>query len=178
MKIYYYIPSFIKKEQIPDDYLFLDYDLNRLDNIKDRDVLCSELSDVNGKFNEIRINILDYIPKEQIDFDFCQASRKLNKEGICIVHIFNKKYKNSILQIIEKYFKEIKFHKKENIFLLKEPLISNCSFKYKTIKTSDIISKKNLCFKTRKGIFSPDKIDLATQILLKEKIDVNNKKNP
>lgn len=145
----------------------IDYDLFQLGRAGAALSRCAELNDVIQHCERLIINLPKYVPLAQTRLDICAASRILFPSGHLFVVTPRKSGGKRVADILHQAFKSVvDVGKKPRVFECMGPLYRNCVVPLTSIEYLDSASQRHIQFLTRRGLFSPDRIDPGTRLLL------------
>ena len=145
----------------------VDYDLAELHQSGAGESRCCELADIDRNLHRIIVNLPKFVPFSQIEQDICAASRVLSPTGELCLLVPAKSGHKRIAALLETFFAEVKHRSgPPHPFLCRQPLPRSHKIHYNSINYSDPVSGRTLRFKTRPGLFSHQRIDTGTGLLL------------
>jgi len=130
--------------------------------------MCCELSDVSEVSGNIAINILPYIPKQQLLYDLQSAAYLLKENHSLAINATNRKTNNYVHRLLSSVFEEIMSGAGYNGWICKKAIKTDVvdplfiEFSY-----YDPATDKNIVLCGRSGLFASGRVDIGTNLLLK-----------
>lgn len=161
---YYFEPSGIEPTQ-----MLVDWDWIRLHSSTfNGPKICCELADVSEVSGNIAINILPYIPKQQLLYDLQAAAHLLEDKHSLAVNVTNRKINKYVHRLLSTVFEDIMagtgyngwICKKAKKTVVVDPLFIDFIY-------YDPATDKNIVLCGRSGLFATGRVDVGTDLLLK-----------
>jgi 16S rRNA (guanine1207-N2)-methyltransferase len=161
----------------PATSLVVDYDLSRLHKLHPHNWKCAELEDLVGPYERVLIQVSRFDSLQQVKRDVYAASRILSADGGLRVAVPPKSGAKRIASDLKEVFVRVEAVKTAGYTLLmcNEPIPRQFPEDPAYVEYYDAASECSLSFLVRPGIFSAERIDVGTELLLKTVQPVNEK---
>jgi 16S rRNA G1207 methylase RsmC len=148
--------------------LLVDYDLTRLSRMGASNWKCAELEDIAGPYRRVLIQVAQFDSLQQVKRDMYAASRMLSLTGELRVAIPPKSGAKRIKSDAQQVFAKVETVKTAGLTLLicREPTPQPFPDEPSYIEYQDPSAGRRLKFMVRPGVFSAERIDMGTQLLL------------
>ena len=152
----------------PAETLIVDYDLPRLCKIRTDRWQCAELEDLVGPYKRVLIQVAQFDSLQQVKRDVYAASRILTPNGELRVTVPPKSGAKRITSDLHQVFRTVEVTKSvgRSLLICREPAPQPFPEETTQLEYLDPISERTLKFLVRPGIFSSEKIDTGTAVLL------------
>jgi len=151
----------------PNSVLAIDYDLAHLQTASPANGRLAELYDVADCFERLVVNLPRYEPMAQMHLDICAAARVLSPTGRLWYIMPDKSGHTRVQAMLHECFGEVTVRsRRPRLFECTRPIVGTCTVPRQSIDCYDSASGQGLIFATRPGLFSADKVDRGTRLLL------------
>jgi 16S rRNA G1207 methylase RsmC len=162
----------------PTETLIVDYDLSRLGKLGPGRSQCAELEDLRGPYERVLIQVAQFDSLQQVKRDVYAASRILSPNGELRVTVPPKSGAKRITSDLNQVFRTVEVMKSvgKSLLICRQPAPQPFPEETAQLDARDPISERTLKFVVRPGIFSSEKIDTGTAVLLSNVPPVAGKK--
>lgn len=152
----------------PTRTLIVDYDLSRLGKIPPNGWQCAELEDLDGPYERVLSQVAQFDSLQQVKRDVYAASRILSHSGELRVTVPPKSGAKRIASDLQQVFGIVEVAKSvgRSLIICCQPVPKPFPEETAQLEYLDPISERTLKFSVRPGIFSSEKIDTGTALLL------------
>ncbi len=156
--------------------LVVDYNYIRLRGVTCTPTRCCELSDLilDSPARAIRIHVLPFTPNAQIARDLAAAGHLLAVDGLVEVVIHEAKAVRAIGRIAMDWYREVDSHKgRPPRLVCRTPKVGELPDVFTIFDFVDPKSGRTVRFQSRKGLFSHNRVDPGTLLLLETLPDMS-----
>jgi 16S rRNA (guanine1207-N2)-methyltransferase len=148
--------------------LIVDYDRTRFGQLQPNRWQCAELEDLDGPCERLLIQVAQFDSLQQVKRDVYAASRILSPHGELRVTVPPKSGAKRITSDLQQVFGIIEVAKNAggSLIICRQPVPKPFPEETAQLYYPDPISERTLNFSVRPGIFSSEKIDTGTALLL------------
>lgn len=153
--------------ELPPGGPVVDYDLNRLHTVADREIVIAELPDFEGRAERLLFNALPHTPMSQLMRDFAAAGRLLYEGGSVRVEAHDRKAAKRIGKMLREAFAVVhKEHGEIVVYHCSLPLDPEIEVELGEVTYTDPANGRSYRFATRPGLFGHRAVDPGSRLLL------------